>query len=72
LLAETIAPTDPIAAENFAQRVIAPLDEYKQRPLIKLLGCRLQLQAEAKRVKLREETVEKIGKVTGSCSEPNP
>ena len=59
LLADTVAPTSPSVAEIVARRVIFPgSDQDKQRPLIKLLGCRLQTQADAKRVTLSAETID--------------
>ena len=62
LLANDVAPTDPHAAELVASRGFNEPD--KQRPLIKLLGCRLQKQVEAKKVTLRAETIERLRKST--------
>jgi hypothetical protein len=42
LLADTVAPLAPSVAEGVARRVALLSDNEKQRPLIKLLGCRLQ------------------------------
>ena len=72
MLADTVAPTSPEFAEAIARRILSPLDEDKQRPLIKLLGCRLQTQADAKRVTLRAETIDRLRKTTGPCSPPSP
>jgi hypothetical protein len=72
LLADTVAPTAPQAAEGVARRVISPDDEDKQRSLIKLLGCRLQAQVDAKRVTLRSATIEDLRKASGPCDQPSP
>ena len=72
LLADTVAPTAPQAAEAVARRVISPDDEDKQRSLIKLLGCRLQAQVDAKRVTLSTETIEDLRKASGPCDQPSP
>jgi hypothetical protein len=69
LLADTVAPMSLSAAEVVAQRVIFPSYEDQQRPLIKLLGCRLQEQVDAKRVTLRADTVEQLRKATGPCGQ---
>jgi hypothetical protein len=48
--------------------VILPDDEDEHRPLIKLLGCRLQAQAAVKRV----NTIERLREATGPCDKPSP
>ena len=70
LLANTVAPTTPQAAEFVALRVTNPPDEDRQRPLIRLLGCRLQVQAEAKRVTLRTDTIDRLRAASGPCGAP--
>jgi hypothetical protein len=73
LLADITAPITRTAAENVAHlRVISPLGKDKQRPLIKLLGCRLQAQVDAKRVTLSAETIEQLRKTTGPCGQASP
>jgi hypothetical protein len=63
-LADTVASISPDVAENVAKRAYQA-DE--QRPLINLLGCRLQAQVDAKRVTLRADTIEKLRNATGPC-----
>ena len=77
LLARTVAPINQWAAEWVARRVIYPLiyspeNADKQRPLLKLLGCALQAQLDAKRVTLSANTVERLRKATGPCSQKPP
>ncbi|MBV8852037.1 MAG: hypothetical protein JOY91_01490, partial [Sinobacteraceae bacterium] len=72
LLARTVAPISQSAAELLAGRVIFPKDADKQRPLLKLLGCALQAQLDAKRVTLRADTIEFLRKTTGPCSQTPP
>jgi uncharacterized protein YjbI with pentapeptide repeats len=69
LLADTVAPLAPSAALQVAWHVISLSIEDKQRPLIRLLGCRLQEQVDAKRVTLRADTVEQLRKATGPCGQ---
>jgi uncharacterized protein YjbI with pentapeptide repeats len=72
LLADTVASTSAGAAEVVARRVISPDDEDKRRPLIKLLGCRLQAQAEAKHVTLSAETINQLRAASGLCDQRSP
>jgi Pentapeptide repeats (8 copies) len=67
LLADTVAPIAPKAAESIATRILHPAEGEEQRLLIKLLGCRLQDQANARRVTLRVETIEALRRATGPC-----
>jgi len=69
LLADTVAPLTPFAAEDVATRVTSARGEDKQRPLIRLLGCRLQEQVDAKRVTLSADTIEALHKATGPRSQ---
>jgi uncharacterized protein YjbI with pentapeptide repeats len=70
LLADAVAPTSQVVAEVIALRFIIFPDPVwpgdMQRPF-KLLGCRLQAQVDAKRVTLREETIERPRQATGPC-----
>jgi uncharacterized protein YjbI with pentapeptide repeats len=68
LLADTVAPVTPSAGKIVAQEAIDLSVSETQRPLIKLLGCRLQEQVRAKRVTLSEKTIEELRKATGPCS----
>jgi hypothetical protein len=67
LLADTVAPTAPSVAENVAGRVLRPQKGDEQRPLIKLLGCRLQAQVDANRVTLHVDTIEALHQAAGPC-----
>jgi uncharacterized protein YjbI with pentapeptide repeats len=77
-LADTVAPISPDVAENVAERLtgfivaerltgLTFLKPDEQRPLIKLLGCRLQAQVDAKHVTLRADTIERLRAATGPC-----
>jgi hypothetical protein len=72
LLADTVAPLAPSAAKVVAWRVIFASDYEKQRPLIKLLGCRLQEQVDAKHVTLGADMIERLRNVTGPCGQTPP
>jgi uncharacterized protein YjbI with pentapeptide repeats len=71
LLGNTVAPTAPQAAEHIALRVIRAADE-EHMSLIKPLGCRLQAQATANKVKLDDAKIQILRKATGTCDQPSP
>jgi len=65
LLADIIAPIAPPVAEKIALRVLNEENREEGRPLVKLLGCRLQAQADAKRVTLSADMIERLRKAIG-------
>lgn len=68
LLADEVAPTAAVAADQVATRVLKPWREDRKR----LLGCRLQENAKTGRVTLSADTIAALSKATGSCDKPGP
>lgn len=66
-LADQVATIAPAAAQNVALRVLGQALDDPARPLVKLLGCRLQAHAASGKVVLRSDTLEYLSKATGSC-----
>ena len=69
--------TDNVAPEQVIFRVFSPWGRVlypgdgEQRPLIKLLGCRLQVQLGAKLVMLPPDMIERLREATGPCGQPS-